>query len=1259
MFMERTSSKAKSFKRQAITVFILLLLFGAYFSVIVPRQKQFFTTRNFRLLADMSAHIAETFDTLGTAMTNAASPPRSSRAKGRPDDGPFQKAIQATSTNIGLAPLTSDAIVAAFALVPNLVLNEVRLPNDTASLSGLHFKVITVGWRSWLELDYTGGANGEVRIRARSDIQQVLKPIVQRRDFDDVLVLDAEGRVIFQLAASELKVTKLGLPADQSFQTNLVSATGADYLLFAQPLPVALTASGSDPEKSLMKWTLCGLVRADRFREQAWAVDYTILVMFIFLALLLILSWPFLNLWAMGLKGGLRVAEVFLLAFSTLFVSALLTLLALNLYAYDGMEDTLDEQLEVFAGDILSHFDQELAAVARQLDRLNERFLQPGHAANQTNVLASTNLVHLPGSPDPDPYPHFRMAVWTDLKGQQLAKWTVKERNTRMINVGHRDYFRNIAEGRPWIRSLGSEEFRFSLESLYSVNTGENLAIFTKAPTNDPEIVSGIDLRLLSLVNPVLPAGYGYCVITEDGQVLFHSDEQRNLRENFFEECDQNARLQAAVYGRMTDRFDANYSRRAHSLFVRPIPDLPWTLVVFREERMLATAQVEMVSVAGLLFLFYAGALLLVTGSFYLLGKRRHVEWVWPYQKRLGSYRLLTLANLALALLLGGVAFLFPHSWVAVLLAAVLPMFGLGLAYWLLKADRSGPAWLKLPALFKWGHISYRHGYVAAMGTLLVLLAVAPTMVFYKVAFAKEMELLAKHVQLRLVQDLGARAERLQLEIYGAKGPESVKFPPLAVPAPATFLEQRLASHLDVYTNFFFGLSFAEGPQVMCPQTTNHLPDRFTRFLAALRPHYNELDVPTRGLLPDAPADDAWQWHRQAGVLVLNKASFREDSAGDLLQLCIQSALPAWPVPEAPWGWLLWGLLLLALLVVPFFIIHTVADKVLLLYLDTPPTVSADAVWPAGKYLLLGPPHAGKSKQLTGGHFTGLKEHTAQTCNLRVVEGRRWLDPDGAEDLFKDPRRPIVLDHFEHGQHDADLTRRKLRLLQLITPDEQRTIILVANLHPLHFARTGKTADKPEKEKTSAPESSPAEAKAHWLEALAPFKRIYLEDKSWDWQKDIRPGSTLHQAHGHYRSLWATFSPGEQETLFHLAQGRIISSYQPELRTLLARHIVLRDPKLRLRDEPHENFRYFILSAYRPEPADEAQGEEAAGFWSAMKGPATTVLVIVAAFIFMTQRNLWNYTIGLVPAFMAGLGALAQVLNLFQKQKLKKIQADQ
>jgi len=70
------------------------------------------------------------------------------------------------------------------------------------------------------------------------------------------------------------------------------------------------------------------------------------------MALLLVASWPFLNVWGMGLKGGLRVSETFSGGVSLLFITALLTLAVLDQYAYDRIDERLEGQSPAFVSSI-------------------------------------------------------------------------------------------------------------------------------------------------------------------------------------------------------------------------------------------------------------------------------------------------------------------------------------------------------------------------------------------------------------------------------------------------------------------------------------------------------------------------------------------------------------------------------------------------------------------------------------------------------------------------------------------------------------------------------------------------------------------------------------------------------------------------------------------------------------------------------------------------------------------------------------------
>ena len=513
--MPGPAPQLKAFKRQGVAVLVLLLCFGAYYALVVRTQTNYFTNRDFRVLAAMGDQIRGVIGNLGSSITNAAMPPAP-----LPDHdtngSPFLTAIHEANPASSANPTQDLARIGKMVgLMPNLALIEkpstVAAETNVPAAPGLICEVVPAGTASWLRFEYQGGTNSNLRLKLRANLAQLLEPIVDRSEFDDLLLVATNGEILYQQVAGALRIARLPIPGDSSFATNLVNYAGAEYRLFAQPVRFTLPSGGS-ARPSVFEWSLCGVVKAERFRSETLAVNYTVLLVFTLLGLLLILSWPFLEVCFLGRTGSLKPATVALLAGSTLAMNGLLTLLVLDLCAYDRTEEQLDAGMSEFARSLGQNLRAELTAIASQADVLNERFLPVGPATNRTHILDDPRLITWRGLTN-DPYPFFQMAMWNDRRGNQLVKWTVKGETTRRLNVAQRSFFRAIAEDRPWTLRESARLVHFSLEPLYSLNTGENMVMFATIPRQDTNVVMTMDVRLISLAKPALPAGYGFCVV--------------------------------------------------------------------------------------------------------------------------------------------------------------------------------------------------------------------------------------------------------------------------------------------------------------------------------------------------------------------------------------------------------------------------------------------------------------------------------------------------------------------------------------------------------------------------------------------------------------------------------------------------------------------------------------------------------------------------------------------------------------------------
>lgn len=84
-------------------------------------------------------------------------------------------------------------------------------------------------------------------------------------------------------------------------------------------------------------------------------------------------------------------------------------------------------------------------------------------------------------------------------------------------------------------------------------------------------IVAGLEVKLPSVTGAAVPPGLGFAVINQEGDVLFHSDARRNLRENLFEETDRDGRLRQALFARAISQFSGRYWGKDRHFHIAPL----------------------------------------------------------------------------------------------------------------------------------------------------------------------------------------------------------------------------------------------------------------------------------------------------------------------------------------------------------------------------------------------------------------------------------------------------------------------------------------------------------------------------------------------------------------------------------------------------------------------------------------------------------------------------------------------------------------
>ncbi len=338
------------------------------------------------------------------------------------------------------------------------------------------------------------------------------------------------------------------------------------------------------------------------------------------------------------------------------------------------------------------------------------------------------------------PYPYFESFALIDDQGQQVSKWVTAGGTPMLINVGERLYFQRIHQGIPlkvpepgpeavdedepsrfeslqrwaqgkWYAGIAKRIGRrihplrpparepvvadepFFLESVQSWTNGKWQAVIAKPV--DPKIkatqpsaqVAALAIQMLSVINPVMPAGFEFAVVGDDGTVLFHSDSARNRAENFFEETEHDRRFKSIVFARHDEPFNVRYWGESYRAVAIPVKGLPWTIVAMRNQQVLERVNLDWLVTTLVFVLLYTGAITLALIAIALLRPGYRAGWAWPDPKRRHDYAeliaifaIFCLAFLTALFGLRGTGRLFA-------VAGLLPMLSLVAAYLKLSPD--------------------------------------------------------------------------------------------------------------------------------------------------------------------------------------------------------------------------------------------------------------------------------------------------------------------------------------------------------------------------------------------------------------------------------------------------------------------------------------------------------------------------------------------------------------------------------------------
>ncbi len=574
-----------------------------------------------------------------------------------------------------------------------------------------------------------------------------------------------------------------------------ISIPGQTFQVFTQPILF--------PSNEKQQWILVGLVQQEKFVNDSLAISSTLLLGMMFLLLGLVLAVPLFHLKTMGPKDPLRSVHILGLMLSALLGAGLVTFLILDISIYLQGKSDLEDRMTEAAQSIKNEMLRETKSVLSTLKAFDSSiYLQRDCATilnttspdnpsdtcfssneevpvRQRSVLLEERIAEASVS-DSDrigelskPYADFLYAFWMDHDGSLRINWARDKFQQNPVHgmtqnflLHEREYVRSVIDSsnRLWQFPNEPSLSPFFLQPIISWTTGLNTVVASmKSRLEDPKgknWVAAIEFKFKSLMDHiVLPPGIGFAVIDNaDKQVLFHSEEWRNLREPFLVETDHNAMLLDLLSAKTAGHAEGSYWGKPHRFFLLPLDPIPWSLVIFRDMEMLRSVNLVGLLIAGFLYSLWAFSIYIALLIFLHWQKRhRRAPWLWPDKNKHITFSILCVANVALFIVLMviiillwdsplwqvTVAWIIPFVWVVYSVSSCLKQ---KCQSSLENNNRTSPAAMLFS---RW---SYPQSYSLMLTSFLLILGVAPAFACFSAVFNQEIKLFTQYQLLQLVQ---------------------------------------------------------------------------------------------------------------------------------------------------------------------------------------------------------------------------------------------------------------------------------------------------------------------------------------------------------------------------------------------------------------------------------------------------------------------------------------------------------------------------
>lgn len=1096
----------------------------------------------------------------------------------------------------------------------------------------------------------------------------------------------------------------------------------SEYQVYAQAVPIDSWRHNETKisgDAGRLKLIVAGLVPVSEVRWQAFAIPHGVSLTLIFISFALTFTLPLIKLATMGPRDRLGLPDALGCMLFSMMGTALLTFTIGAWGLHNNARSTADEKLPAVkklrsddklhsaASAIQAKFEDELYVMVERLTELtkNESLWKNDSGKCVSVKVRERDSQACFGVKFPWVMPPLvHTAIRVDPLGNILNLKTIRRISILTRNVQGRSFVRAVWAGRLLhLEQRGAQSINptvgFSIEPIYAWDDGEFGTMLaaraeksskdtaqakkSDAAAQDPRggDVVAIRTRLTSLVGAVVPVGYGYAVIDEDGQVLYSADKNRNLRENLFSETDHDVQLKSLAAAKTNGTIRVNYRGRAHVMHVsRLLEPLPWTLIVYRDTRWLDWVTDEALFFGVALFTCYS-FIILVGGLFVLIifqsVRSGDGGWMWPAEGRVYTYLGLAVFNLVVMLMavvitwsVGG-----GHPGWVPLAAVGLSATAMGVTVWTLKHSKGTNARDQHGVL----SLETKWAYSVLATTAILVLAAMPSGVFLTLGFQRALSLYESyaanifhtHVQERkkenaewyqhiLPEGLNVRPSLpTQYEMFLSEDLEKE-----SIPSNLTSLRKQINERMRGVLHLWMWEPGKQlGGWIARPEDAPKTASRFLLFASdQYTPWFAPLGI-SIGIISILwymwLCEDPREKNRKITVAVFVAVvayillfSFieNEDPTSFEVTFAMYMTIGSMVVTAATYG--------SQRLVCHYLFLMDFAKPLTNSRIDDRLTCHVLIVVPPAKDPL-----------------TKLDREKWKVLPIPSLLADYRESDDPWPDYVTDESHPLVITGFDHRLSERHQAMRMLNLIERLALQPDRPILIVSHRHPFDSEIVSF-----ESSNIPVQDRSTVLSRDRWAAAFKNFlvipysgfresddqmemvdtiardpgslTRRFAQSLWQDWvvnrtiQVDEGAEAETRYALGvlrcRYEYWWADCSPSEKIALWHVATDRFLHCSNSKLYPLLWKGLLKLDPDIKLHSL---SWQLFVKQAGDRDQLAFLKHDLKPSTWAKVSRPLLLGLLSSVAFLAVTQQNVREVVIALVPVLPAFLIEIPRLLS--------------